>query len=66
MNVQVIRKPALHCPIPYGHALYKGYVPHEDTDIRKTWARATQADMLDDFELTERTAHIDLMGEFPK
>lgn len=40
MNVNVILKPDPHCPIPYGHPLYRGFVPSEHTNIMETWAKA--------------------------
>jgi hypothetical protein len=49
MNVNVIQKPLPHCPIPYGHPLFTGFVPAAETDIRKTWQRATG--IKDDYEL---------------
>ena len=64
MNITVILKPAPHCPIPYGHSLYMGFVPADETDITKTWSRC--ASYGDDYDLTERTSHLDLMGEFAK
>lgn len=39
MNIIVINKPAPHCPIPYGHPLFSGFVPSHETDIRRTMAR---------------------------
>jgi hypothetical protein len=64
MNITVILKPAPHCPIPYGHSCHRGYVPAEDTDITQTWHKHAQYG--DDYDLVERTAHLDMMGDFAK
>lgn len=71
MNITVIRKPAPHCPIPYGHSLYTGFVPADETDITKTWHRHAKfghkhTQYGDDFDLVERTAHLDMIGEFAR
>lgn len=49
MQTTTIQKPAPHCPIPYGHPLYRGYVPADNTDIRDTFKRYA-----DDYDMTER------------
>lgn len=59
MNITVIQKPLPHCPIPYGHPLHTGYVPAEETKIWRTWERYA-----DDYDMNERTAHLDMIGEF--
>lgn len=63
MNIHTIPKPHPHCPIPEGHPLYSGYIKAEQTDIRRTFAKHAVGDDYDD---VERSAHLDLMGEFPK
>ena len=50
MNITVILKPAPHCPIPFGHPLYLGFVPTEYTDIRRTWARHAPIEYGDDYD----------------
>lgn len=65
MNIVTIQKPAPHCPIPYGHPLHKGYVPADETKIWETWARCSRG-YADDYDMTERTAHLDMIGEFAK
>lgn len=63
MNTMTIPKPHPHCPIPEGHACHIGYVPAEKTDIRRTWQRCNES-YGDDYDLTDRSAHLDLPGEF--
>ncbi len=64
MNIHVIPKPHPHCPIPDGHPLYEGYVAADKTDIRRTFQRHQPHAYGDDFDAVERSAHIDLPGEF--
>lgn len=67
-----------YCPIP-GHHRAFAWTPSDRTDVAETfarWVREHTADDLvhkhavhvvgDDFDLVERSAHLDLMGEFPK
>ena len=55
MNVNVIIKPFPHCPIPYGHPLYRGFVPSEHTNIVNTWAKS----LGDDYDLVQRQDWLD-------
>lgn len=64
MNVTTIRKPAPYCPIPFGHPLFSGYVPADQTNIRRTFRR--HADYADDYDMNERSSHLDMMMEHPK
>lgn len=64
MNILVINKPHPHCEIPEGHPLYAGYIPAERTDIRRTFAKHAPHLVGDDYDHNERTAHLDLPGEF--
>lgn len=50
MNIIVINKPAPHCPIPFGHPLFNGFVPSSETDVRRTIARATAHAYSDDYD----------------
>lgn len=51
MNINVINKPHPHCEIPYGHPLYSGYIPAEDTNIRQTWKKVAPEHYGDDYDL---------------
>lgn len=63
MNVSIILKPAPHCPIPYGHPLYDGFIPAEDTDIRKRFARAAPQ-YGDDYDRVMRDDYLSAPGGF--
>lgn len=63
MNTVTYLYPAPYSPLPITHPAF-GYQSSDHTDIAETFRR--HAPIQDDYELTERTAHIDLMGEFPK
>lgn len=62
MNVTITLKPAPHCQIPFGHPLHRGYVPAEHTDIRKTFERAGEYSLLDDYDFTTRTDYLAVIG----
>ncbi len=61
MNVIVIKKPEPHCPIPYGHPLFAGFVPAEQTDVRRTWARSVAA-YGDDYDTVSRQDWLNVGG----
>lgn len=68
MNTVTWLYPAPSCPIPALHPARNIDLHH--TDVAKTWRQHSLTDGIgnirDDYELTERSAHLDLMGEFPK
>jgi len=64
VSIVIIQKPAPHCPIPADHPLFDGYVPAEDTDIRRTWAKAAPR-YGDDFDLVNRHDWLSAPGGFP-
>lgn len=64
MNIIVIQKPAPHCPIPDGHPLYRGYVPSEKTDIRRTWSRHAPIEYGDDYDRVMREDYLSAPGGF--
>lgn len=66
------------CPLPVHHRAF-AWTPSDRTDVAETFARFRRehtADDLaprhaahaygDDYDMNERSAHLDLMGEFPK
>lgn len=61
MNVNIINKPAPHCPIPEGHELYSGYIAAERTDIRRTWAKAINYQP-DDYDRVQREDWLEIGG----
>lgn len=63
MNIIVKNKPAPHCDIPFGHPLFRGYVPSERTDIRRTWAKAAPA-YGDDYDRVQRDDWLSAPGGF--
>jgi hypothetical protein len=63
MNVTVIQKPAPHCPIPFGHPLFAGFVPAKETDIRRTWARSAPQ-YGDDYDRVMRDDWLSAPGGF--
>ena len=66
-----------YCPLP-GHHRAFSWTPADRTDIAETFARFrrehTADDLVprhaqnyaDDYDMNERSAHLDLMGEFRK
>jgi hypothetical protein len=64
MNTMTIPKPYPHCPVPEGHPCFIGYVPAENTDIRRTFQRHQPHAYGDDYDAVERSAHLDLPGGF--
>lgn len=64
MNVTVKLKPAPHCEIPYGHPLFDGYVPAEDTNIRRTFAKAAPQRYGDDYDLVMHQDWLSSPGGF--
>lgn len=60
--ISLILKPAPHCPIPYGHPCYRGYTPAEDTNIRRTWKRSPEFEILDDYDYTDRLGYLENVG----
>jgi len=63
VNIVVIKKPAPHCPIPFGHPLFTGFVPSHETDIRRTIARSAPR-YGDDFDLVNRHDWLSAPGGF--
>lgn len=63
MNIVTINKPAPHCPIPFGHPLFIGYVPADHTDIRRTLAKSAQA-YGDDYDRVMRDDWLSAPGGF--
>lgn len=63
MNIVIIQKPAPHCPIPFGHPLFNGFVPANETNIRHTWARSALA-YGDDYDLTDNLGYLETPGAF--
>jgi hypothetical protein len=62
---------APYCPLPLTDKR-RAYVNSHDTDISRTLEEHTPIRVSevkrysDDYDMTERTAHLDLMGEFAK
>ena len=68
MNVIAQAPAAPYCPLP-GHDQRRGYTNADNTDIAETIRQHSPifvSAIQDDYELTERSAHLDLMGEFQK
>jgi hypothetical protein len=68
-NVIEFSSPAPSCLVPITHPA-RSHIPACSVDVAETWRQHSLTDGIgnirDDYELTERSAHLDLMGEFPK
>lgn len=64
MNVIVILKPAPHCPIPFGHPLFTGYVSAEETRIERTFRRHAPNKYGDDYDRVTRDDWLSAPGGF--
>lgn len=60
MNLVTYLYPCPWCPIPLTNRA-RAYIKSDDTNIRRTFAEHQTGD---DYDMNERTAHLDMMGEF--
>ena len=69
MNIVTYLYPAPWSPLPLHHPA-RAYVPADQTtpehlaEVFRQHAPILARDIVDDYDLTERSAHLDLMGEF--
>jgi hypothetical protein len=70
MNIHEIPKPHPYCPIPHGHPCHRGYVPAVQTDIRRTFALASNEPVsystryMDDYALTDALDYLERLAAY--
>ena len=63
MNIIEFSTPAPSCLVPITHP---ARAVCRDADVSRTFEQYRTTDLMDDYELTEQTGHLDMMGEFAK
>lgn len=64
MNHILVSSPLPACILTTHPA--RAYIDPSDTDVAKTWAQHTPIQYADDYDMNERSSHLDMAGEFAK